>query len=271
MRIPLFAVLLTLSACSQPGSEASRSTTDLNIPTSSCEAAKNSVCAFFNAPLILLTNPIKLFLQKEVFYPTAKDLKFVDSTHQEWIAPKGTLTDGASIPRMFIPIIGAPTSREFINAAAIHDAYCGAGNNKLPQYHADTWQNVHRMFYDALRVGGTSAKKAKVMYAAVYLGGPRWNGKTTTQVTKSRNAPTNFQMSTKSSLYPQRSRNGKSLTSQGVSISQLRNELQNTIDFIQTENPSIAELEHHLIKREAVLVRQVELDDEDVNHGEEGY
>ena len=32
------------------------------------------------------------------------------------------------------------------------------------------------MFYDGLLASGTSPLKARIMYAAVYLGGPRWKG-----------------------------------------------------------------------------------------------
>jgi len=45
----------------------------------------------------------------------------------------------------------------FINAATIHDAYCGVGNQNGTYYNAAPWPKVHRMFYDALRVGGEPA------------------------------------------------------------------------------------------------------------------
>jgi len=36
------------------------------------------------------------------------------------------------------------------------------------------WRATHRVFYDALRALGVTASKAKLMYYAVYLGGPKW-------------------------------------------------------------------------------------------------
>jgi len=251
MRHLLFASFLTLTACVQPGPETSRGAQNLKVPENSCEAKATPICAFFNAPLVLLTSPIRVFLRSETFYPTAKDLRFVDSKKQAWVAPKGTLTDGASIPPLFVPLVGAPRSQEFVNAAAIHDAYCGAGNNKLAQYHSDTWQNVHRMFYDALRVGGTPPAKAKIMFAAVYLGGPRW--KPSKQRQRVARSSTAIQFSTKSLAEPLRSRSGTSLQRRGISDKQLLAEMKDAIIFINTEKPSIATLERYLIKREIIL------------------
>ena len=147
-----------------------------NAPLSAhpCERRANGKCTFLNAPVALSQKPIRLKQRPLPFYRTTRPLEFVDARPRRWVAPKATLTDGASIPDIFVPLIGNPRSRQFIDAATLHDAYCGVGNESLPQYHADTWQNVHHMFYDALRVGGTPAKKAKIMYAAVYLAGPRW-------------------------------------------------------------------------------------------------
>lgn len=256
MSRPLFALLLSLSACTQPVSQSINNPVDLEVPTASCEANENPVCAFFNAPLILLTTPIRLLLRKETFYPMANESQFIDSGKKTWTAPKGTLTDGASIPKVFVPVVGSPTSREFVNAAAIHDAYCGVGNDDLAQFHSETWQNVHRMFYDALRVGGTPAKKAKVMYSAVYLGGPRWtlsrSNSKPIDVTRNQQLP-GFQLSTKSARGPMRSQGGIALRQLGISDHRLRVELQDAVEFINTENPSIATLEQYLIQRDAAL------------------
>lgn len=140
-----------------------------------CEGPSSDSCQFINSPVKLQNDSVRIGSRLADFYPTAERLEFVDVAQRRWVAPERTLTDGASIPRIFVPIVGSPRSQEFVNAAAIHDAYCGIGNEQLPEYHSAPWQDVHRMFYDALRVGGTEAGRAKVMFAAVYLGGPRWN------------------------------------------------------------------------------------------------
>jgi hypothetical protein len=104
------------------------------------------------------------------------DLVFYESADKEWAAPAGTLTDGASIPQAFLSLTGGQLSSKFRNAAIVHDAYCGRGNEAGASYHRAPWRNVHRIFYDACIACGAGRTKAKLMYAAVYLGGPRWVG-----------------------------------------------------------------------------------------------
>lgn len=137
-------------------------------------------CRFHNAPLQLQPDTVRIRGRLYDFNRLAAALQFTDGAGKEWQAPETTLTDGASIPPLFVPIIGFPREPEFEKAAALHDAYCGIGNEDGPVYHAKTWQEVHRLLYDALVADGTPTLKAKIMFAAVWLGGPRWypNGKT---------------------------------------------------------------------------------------------
>lgn len=106
-----------------------------------------------------------------------KNLLFTDYEGIRWIAPKGTLTDGASVPRLALPITDGRWSREFLKAAVVHDAYCQKENETIcpDQYQKQPWQKVHKMFYDACLAGGTQPLTAKIMYAAVWIGGPRWD------------------------------------------------------------------------------------------------
>lgn len=46
-----------------------------------------------------------------------------DRTH-EFTIPKGFCFDGASIPRLFWRVIGAPTDNSFLIAAMVHDYLC---------------------------------------------------------------------------------------------------------------------------------------------------
>ena len=144
-------------------------------PEISCLTQPQGGCSFSQSPLRVLDEPVELPRRPYKFFPTADPLNFVDAQGKSWNAPPRTLTDGASIPKIFISIVGDPTSPEYINAAAVHDAYCGVGNEELSTYRKRGWREVHRMFYEALLVNGTPPKKAKIMYAAVFLGGPRWN------------------------------------------------------------------------------------------------
>ena len=101
-------------------------------------------------------------------------LTFIDHNKKRWSAPQGIVTDGASIPDIFIPIIGEKSDQSYLNAAIVHDAYCQKENKDNPVYQSEPWEQVHEMFYHAAVASGTPPLKARVMYAAIYLGGPRW-------------------------------------------------------------------------------------------------
>ncbi|WP_425100108.1 DUF1353 domain-containing protein [Tropicibacter sp. S64] len=147
---------------------------EVDAPVASCDRYSGPRCTFDKAPLRVLPEPVTIGGRPYQFFPTASQLNFVDADGTTWIAPRRTLTDGASVPQIFISIVGDPTSPEFRNAAAMHDAYCGIGNETGGMFHKARWQDVHKMFYDGLVVGGAAPGVAKLMFAAVWLGGPRW-------------------------------------------------------------------------------------------------
>lgn len=81
---------------------------------------------------------------------------------------EGTLTDFASIPRLFWPIVGHPATKSFQKPAAIHDKLC-----------AKAWEKgkyTERQFADAafsylLAEEGVPYWKRSVMYLGVRLCG----------------------------------------------------------------------------------------------------
>ncbi len=93
---------------------------------------------------------------------------FHDDWGTAWTVPTGAVIDGASIPRVLWPFIGSPFVGDYRRASAVHDYYCAVKNRR--------WQAVHRMFYDALLASGVPGLLAKVLYGAVFAGGPRWVG-----------------------------------------------------------------------------------------------
>jgi len=92
---------------------------------------------------------------------------YCDSEGRLWTAPKGSVVDGASIPRFFWRFIGSPFVGKYRKASVIHDVYCVTKERP----HKDT----HRMFYEAMLASGVGRFKAWVMYSAVKCCGPRWN------------------------------------------------------------------------------------------------
>lgn len=93
-------------------------------------------------------------------------LSFTQANGTAWPVPAGVELDGASIPRILWSLIGGPFEGRYRNASIVHDHYCVVRTR--------SWQDTHRVFYDAMRSSGETATKAKIMYYAVYRFGPRW-------------------------------------------------------------------------------------------------
>lgn len=103
-------------------------------------------------------------------------LTYTAADGTEWTAVKGTLTDGASIPSFALSFTGDKFSASFLKAAIVHDAYCQCFiKDQCPeQYHKRPWREVHQMFRDACIAGGTDVRSANLLFAAVWICGPRW-------------------------------------------------------------------------------------------------
>lgn len=95
-----------------------------------------------------------------------EDVVFVDNAGVRWTAPKGSIIDGASIPRVFWFFIGSPFNGKYRRASVVHDVYCVTKSRPH--------QEVHQMFYEAARVDGAGRVKASAMLSAIKLGGPKW-------------------------------------------------------------------------------------------------
>jgi Protein of unknown function (DUF1353) len=94
------------------------------------------------------------------------DFTYLDPKEKAGTVPKDWIVDGASIPWIFWSIVGPPLVGKYRDASFIHDYYCDT--------HSEPWQEVHKMFYFASLAAGESEIVAKILYAAVYVGGPRW-------------------------------------------------------------------------------------------------
>jgi hypothetical protein len=114
-----------------------------------------------------LSDPIVKLLSDGTIIKLVDPFTYIDPGQRNWTVPKDAQGDGASIPRPLWSIIGSPLSGRYRDASIIHDFYCSKRNR--------LWKDVHRVFFDAMITSGVSIGKAKVMYAGVYLGGPRWS------------------------------------------------------------------------------------------------
>lgn len=106
------------------------------------------------------------FLEDGRLMELVEPYTFIDRKRNEWPVPARTRTDGASIPRPLWSIIGGPFEGKYRVPAIIHDYYCSVRTR--------AWQATHVMFYEAMRASGVGELHAKMMYAGVYFGGPRW-------------------------------------------------------------------------------------------------
>ena len=96
-------------------------------------------------------------------------LTYTDSNGRKWSAPKGMMIDGASIPWFLWRAIGSPYTGKYRRASVIHDAHCTLKERPSPE--------VHAMFYEAMLDDGTAPWKARVMWLAVRVFGPRFKSR----------------------------------------------------------------------------------------------
>lgn len=94
------------------------------------------------------------------------ELRYVDPKGDVWVAPAGSVVDGASIPRPLWPFMGGPFEGKYRNASVLHDVSYDQKNR--PPAECD------HMFYDAMRCSGVSATEAKTMYWALLHFGRHW-------------------------------------------------------------------------------------------------
>ena len=94
------------------------------------------------------------------------ELRYTDPQGFVWIAPIGSVVDGASIPRYLWSIMGGPFEGKYRNASVLHDVAYGEHNRP--------WQECDRMFYYAMRCSGVSVAEAKTMFYALCRFGHHW-------------------------------------------------------------------------------------------------
>ncbi len=94
------------------------------------------------------------------------ELRYTDPHGEVWIAPIGSVVDGASLPQYLWSIMGGPFEGKYRNASVLHDvAY---------DEHNRPWKDCDRMFYYAMRCSGVGATESKTMYYALYKFGHHW-------------------------------------------------------------------------------------------------
>jgi hypothetical protein len=99
-----------------------------------------------------------------------EDFSFGDANGRVWLAPRGGVIDGTSLPRALRLIPGIPPETEFRKASVMHDYHSRA--------RLESWREVRRLLYSASLHEGLGPTEAKLLYATVYAGGWRWEPRT---------------------------------------------------------------------------------------------
>ena len=94
------------------------------------------------------------------------DFGYVDPRGVAWDVPAGYITNGASVPWGLWNIVGGPFDGPYRDAAVLHDYYT--------EYKLRTWEDTHRMYYEASIARGVSENRASIMYAGLLVGADRW-------------------------------------------------------------------------------------------------
>lgn len=95
-----------------------------------------------------------------------EDFTFIDPNGTQWTAPAGHEIDGASIPQFLWSTVGSPFTGDYRRASVLHDYECDMKRHPHKE--------VHRLFYNAMICDGVNPIRAKYMYQAVRLFGPKW-------------------------------------------------------------------------------------------------
>ena len=91
-----------------------------------------------------------------------KDFWYLDPSGRKWDAPKGSVINGASIPRPLWSTVGSPYTDDYRRASIVHDVACD--DRTVLRKDADV------MFYHACLAGGCSFLQANLLYAGVRIG-----------------------------------------------------------------------------------------------------
>jgi hypothetical protein len=143
-------------------------------------------------------------------------LRYTDPQGVVWIAPAGSVVDGASIPRSLWSVMGGPFEGKYRNASVLHDvAY---------EKHDRPWADCDRMFYNAMRCSGVGPVEAKTMYYSLYKFGRHW--KFTIKRAK-----------------PLKKKELAALNEQESSKPVNRTDINETRDWIKNAEPSLEEIE----------------------------
>lgn len=90
------------------------------------------------------------------------DFTYTDPSGRAWVARRGSVVNGASIPSYAWSVIGSPYVGNYRRASIVHDVAC--------EDVAVDRRDADRMFYWACLAGGCGLNEARWLYAGVRAG-----------------------------------------------------------------------------------------------------
>lgn len=124
--------------------------------------SNNSFSGVVQAEFVLPANPDDNFRDMKTLAP----FSYTDPRGVKWEVPSGYITNGASVPWGLWNIVGGPYDGPYRDAAVIHDYYT--------EFQLRSWEDTHRMYYEASIARGVSENRASIMYAGLLVGADRW-------------------------------------------------------------------------------------------------
>ena len=150
------------------------------------------------------------------------ELRYTDPEGVVWIAPAGSVVDGASIPRVLWSLMGGPFDGKYRNASVLHDV--SYDQQMRP------WKQCDRMFYNAMRCSGVSAVEAKTMYYSLLRFGWHWKF----GIKKAKPVKVDRKLVARATAEPPDAAEAPSAT-----------DLEDVRAWIRQTEPSISEIEQH--------------------------
>ena len=148
------------------------------IPTSWIKKATGTASTGTSQPATPSPNSFSGPVQAEFIIPAKPDdnfrdmklmapFSYTDPRGVKWEVPAGYITNGASVPWGLWNIVGGPYDGPYRDAAVIHDYYT--------EFKLRSWEDTHRMYYEASLARGVSENRAGIMYAGLLVGADRWD------------------------------------------------------------------------------------------------
>ncbi|MBA3609487.1 MAG: DUF1353 domain-containing protein [Verrucomicrobiota bacterium] len=147
-----------------------------------------------------------------------REFRYTDPTGYVWVAPAGSVVDGASIPRPLWTLMGGPFEGKYRYASVLHDVAYTIQNR--PPKEAD------RMFYHAMRCSGVGPIEAKTLYFALLRFGWHWD----------------FSVKRAKPVKINRKMVARALPKEPVTVA-AQQEIHGVQDWIRSANPSVEEIE----------------------------